>query len=198
MLPDFPKFKEKVMDKLQEYLFQAQAKYTGFLERAPIVKLFEGRKGVLVREDGSVDDSEFEPIQARIEIDIREIGKMTPQDVIKKFDDMAKEMARQASENFFSKLNKIVDEAGTKISAEGRPFSVELYLAMLEKVFIPFDDKLNPILPVPIIHPTHEKNVKEAFEKLENDKEIKAKYDAIIARKREQWLAEESARELVG
>ena len=186
------------MDRLQEYLIQAQAKYAGFLEKGHMVMLFEGKKGILVREDGSVDDDEPEPIQARIEINISEIEQMTPQDMIKKFDDMAKEMARQASANFFGKLNKLVEEAGTKISAGGKPFSVELYLAMLDKVFIPFDEKMNPTLPVPIIHPTHEKNIKEAFEKLENDKEIKAKYDAIIARKREQWLVGESARELVG
>lgn len=97
------------MAKLQEYLMEAQARYSSFMARVPMVKLFEGRKGILVREDGSIDDSEPEPIQARIEINIGEIEKMTPQDVIKKFDDMAKEMGRQATQNFLAKLNEIVE-----------------------------------------------------------------------------------------
>ena len=186
------------MAKLQEYLMTAQERYSPFMARVPRVLMFEGRKGILIREDGSIDDSEPEPIQARIEINIGEIEKMTPQDVIKKFDDMAKEMGRQATQNFLAKLNKIVEEVGNVLSAKGKPISVDLYLAMLERIEIPFDENLQPILPVLYTHPNHEKNITDVFEKLEKDEVVKARYEKIIAKKREQWLASESNRELVG
>src|SRR3989338_3316575 len=86
-------------------------------------------------------------------------------------------------------MNNIIDESGNSINANGAKFSVELFLQCLEKIELDFTPGGTPQFPTLIMHPDMQKLAYEELNRIENNPEIKKKHDAILQRKRSEWIA---------
>ena len=191
MFPDFLKTKEKLQKMLNQEMKKARLFHMGPLANVRESMIFEGNKTVVIREDSSIEETNLEQITARLEIKFEEVEKMSPEMVLDKINGIAEEMAAKTLELFLQRLAKITDETGNVVSADGEPFSIDLFLQLLETIEIDFDEAGNPsglsFLPLT-----------SSISKTISQAEADPRYQAIIKRKREEWYAREGNRKLVG
>lgn len=88
-------------------------------------------------------------------------------------------------------IKNITDFTGNVIDAQGKPFSFDLCLDMLEKLESRFDNEGNPILPS-IIRGSELLEIKD----MKKTKEQEDRYNQIIDAKRKQYYAKKRNRRL--
>ena len=188
MLPDFLKVKGK-LQKMHGYVMKhAHLSHLGPLVAIRESVVFEGNKTTIIREDGSVGETEFAEITAELQVNFAEVEEMTHEMVLHKIDEVAKEMAEEIERSIYEELNRITDETGNVISDDGKPFSIEMLFEMLEKMDLDFDEAGNPsgtrFVPPPKLPAA--------------DPETARRYQALMDQKREEWRVRENNRKLVG
>ena len=198
MFPDFLKTKEKLKKMLDQEMEKARLFHMGPLAVVPESRIFEGAKTVVERADDSVDEENLEYITVKIEVKFEEVEKMNHSMVLDKINKATEEMAAKMAKLFYEQLSKSADEVGNVISANGEPFSIDLFFEMIEKMHIDFDEAGNPIQLMstvsPKLYPSIAKTIAQAKADSGNDR----RFQTIIERKREEWRVRENRRELVG
>ena len=198
MFPDFLKTKEKLQKMLYYKMMQTHLTYMGPLADVPVSMIFEGNKTVIIREDGSSEEKNLEEITAELQVKFEEVEKMSHEMVLDKINGVTEEMVGKFKKSFYEGLKKLSDETGNVVSADGEPFSMDLFFEALEKIDIDFDEAGNPsglaFVAGPKLYPSVAKVIAQAKTDPENDR----RYKTIIERKREEWRARESNRKLVG
>lgn len=198
MLPDFINTKEKIQ-KLHSYMMEhALPSHMGPLADVPVSIIFEGNKTVVVREDGSVEEKNLEEATAELAVRLEEVENMTTEMVFEKINRVTEEMAGKLKQSFYKELSRTATEVGNVISVEGKPFSIDMFFEMLEKMDIDFDDAGNPGKIICPVNPKLWPSVAKVISQAQEDPETDRRYKAIMERKREEWRARESNRKLVG
>ena len=198
MFPDFLKTKEKLQTMLYYEMMKAHLTHLEPLADLPVSIIFEGNKTVIIREDGSSEEKNREEIAAELQVKFEEVEKMSHEMVLDKINSVTEEMAGKFKKSFYEGLKKLSDETGNVVSADGKPFSMDLFFEALEKIDIDFDEAGNPsglaFVAGPKLFPSIAKTISQAEADTENDR----RYEAIIERKRAEWRVRESNRKLVG
>lgn len=198
MLPDFLKVKGK-LQKMHDYVMKhAHLSHLGPLASIRELMVFEGNKTIIIREDGSVEEIGFEEITAELQVNFAEVETMTHEMVLDKINRPAKEIAGKKAKFAYEQIGKAAEEAGNVVSADGKPFSIEMLFEMLEKMDLDFDEAGNPsgtgFVPPPKLFPAIAKVISQA----EADPETARRYQALMDQKREEWRVRENNRKLVG
>jgi hypothetical protein len=94
---------------------------------------------------------------------------------------------------------EVAERVGTKIDAEGQPFSAELYFKMLEAVQIDFDSNGRPDISGTrlVVHPEQAERMRQLFMQWERDDAFQERYRQVMLKKREEWRDRQSNRRLV-
>jgi hypothetical protein len=190
MLPDFPSLR-KTLDDLAILRIHASTR-----EHWPILKSFRSRtqhEGV----DHSFHQEGFGTIvqvpqthQAEFKVSISEVPELTGDKLFRKLDEIAADMARQASSQFYSRLTEDSEKVGNAFNAEGKLISQELALQMFERV----DWTPESIF---LAHPTMAEAMGKQWLEWEKDRGFMKRFNAIISRKKEEWRDREGNRRLV-
>jgi hypothetical protein len=191
MLPDFPSLR-KTLDDAAFLRIHASTR-----EQWPILKSIRGitqHEGVdhSFRQEGFgtiVQGSEMH--QVRVEIKLAEVPHLVGDNLARKLDEIAADMARQASVQFYSRLAEDSEKVGNAFNAGGKPISQELALQMLERV------EWTP-QSVFLAHPTTAEAMGKQWREWEKDRAFMKKYNELMSRKKEEWRDRESNRKLVG
>lgn len=190
MLPDFPKVKGK-LQKMHDYVMKhAHLSHLGPLASIRELMVFEGNKTIIIREDGSVEEIGFEEITAELQVNFAEVETMTHEMVLDRINRPAKEIAEKKAKFAYEQIGKAAEEAGNVVSADGKPFSIDLLLEFLEKMEIDFDEAGNSSRLALVAHPSIVKVMSQA--------EIDPRYQELMERKKEEWRVRENNRKLVG
>ena len=140
MLPDFIKVKDK-LQKLHAYIMEQNLSFhMRPFDHVPTSIIFEGNKTVVIREDGSVEQENLVENRVEIRVDLAEVEEMTPEMVLDRINCAAIEMAGKMKKSVYEQIEKSAEEVGNVLSAEGKPFSIDMYFEMLEKIEIDFDE----------------------------------------------------------
>jgi hypothetical protein len=198
MLPDFPKAKQKVLNRVMNRFRSRTKSQTGPFNEAPAKKIFEGHRWRIERPDGTFEDNELEEQAVDMKITPEEIEKISPEQILEKFDDAADEMARQLSGKFINDLKRITQETGNVVNGKSQPFSMEKFFEILEKIEIEFRPDGEPELPTIVAGPRQVQRIRKVFAQAEKDRRYKDRYHEIIEKKRQIWRARENTRKLVG
>ncbi len=198
MLPDFLKTKEKLVKILFHIFHQDRLTHLGPIANVPVSLTFEGSKTVLIREDGSVEEKDFKKASAELPIDLSEFENMNDEIVSNKINEVAEEIAGQQVKSFYEVIDKATEEVGNVVSADGQPFSMDMFFEGLEKIDIDFDEEGNPSELMCPVNPKLFPSVKRVIEDAKSDPEIDKRFKAIMERKKEEWRVRESNRKLVG
>lgn len=198
MLPDYPIQKERLKKVLINRMKKVQTDYAPHLAQVPRIRIFEGDRWVFERADGTVSESRFQKMESQIKINLRELEDISPEDILKKIDVCAEEIARQQWKLFHEKVDAATKSAGTVVDGQGRPFSVDLLLELLEKIEMDFDPTGEPDLPTIFAGPKLAEAIKKALPQLKSNPVHKRRFEEIISKKREDWRARQSSRKLVG
>ena len=198
MLPDFLKVKEKLELMLYYVFNQDHLTHLGPVANVPVSLVFEGNKTILIREDGSVEEMDPKLATAKLEVNTSEFEKMNDEIVFNKINDVAENIAEQQAKSFYEVVGKAAEEVGNVVSADGEPFSMDLFFEGLQKIDVDFDESGNPIGLAVAMSPKLYQSAAKVFEKAKNDPEMDKRFDAIMERKKEEWRVRESNRKLVG
>ncbi len=99
-------------------------------------------------------------------------------------DDAAEHGLRTIMPRLFEYMGRLSEAAGTSIDAKGRPPSHELFLEVIEKMDIEFDDEGKPLMPTFVVNP----EMAEALRKLPPPTpEQEMKHQHLMQRKRQEY-----------
>ena len=160
--------------------------------------MFEGRVNTIIRPDGSEDPTSMNEGHAALSVPLDELNEFGLQQLLDRLDEIAKEMARQRSEYFFATIRDSSKKVGITIDAHGQPLTPDLFLRMIDTLWINFNADGTAQMPTLVIGPSSQDSVKGAIQQLENSPELKKKFNDIMIKKREEWNAREADRILVG
>jgi hypothetical protein len=197
MIPDFPKEKEKLMELWNKYLQKKISENLGFLGTLPQYRNYEGDQWKLSRDDGSVEVKDYDHIQGLLDINIEEVPDLSPEKIRLKLDNLANEIATQISKNTYAELSRVTTLYGNEIDAKNKPFSKDLFLEMIEKVALDFDQNGDLIQPAMVVDPVFWEKNKEEIMSWERDEGFVQQHDQLIAKKKEEWIDRENNRKLV-
>lgn len=200
MLPDFPTSKRDLSQLLDLRLRRSVRQRSVLATLATSIVQHEGSVMAydqLTREGKRIVTGAYEKAEAGIMIPIEEIPDLTGDNLNKKIDEIAEDIAKQTSQKGFKKIHETLDEAGTGVDAEGQPLTPELFLKSLEGMEMNFDpETLEPTFSI-VIHPSMKPSMEKLKDQMENNPEYKAKYEALLTKKREAWRDREGHRRLV-
>ena len=198
MLPDFPKMKEKLKKVIISEMKKAQSRHLGALANAPVSRMFEGDKSIIVRADGSTSDMSPQEIEVELVIDLAEIEGMSHEMILNRINTMAEEMAEKQAKLSYEVIGKAAEEVGNVIDADGKTFSIDMFFQALEKIDRDFDEAGNPSELAWTVSPKLFPSIAKIIEQAKTDPEIDERFKALMERKREEWRVRENNRELVG
>jgi len=197
MIPDFPDEKEKLMQLWNKYLQKKISENLGFLGTLPQYRNYEGDQWKLSREDGSVEVIDYDHIQGLLDINVDEVPDLTPEKIRQKLDNLANEIAAQMSKNTYAEISRVTKLSGNEIDAKNKPFSKELFLELIEKVVLDFDQNGDLNQPTMVMDPVFWEKNKDKIMAWEKDEEFVRKHEQLIAKKKEEWIDRENNRKLV-
>jgi hypothetical protein len=196
MLPDFPYIKEKFLEEAGRYL-RTLVRNEPLLSQIKIVHHFEGNIMSVMTEDGGTDASEYKEFSANYSVDIGEIIEKGPMLVLENASKVAEEMKKKQSELLFKKIGDVTRKAGTDVDSKGKPFSHELFLESIKKIWIDFDKDGTPHLPTVLVSPELGAKLRTLLPEWEKNAEYERQFNEVIEQKRKEWNARESNRKLV-
>jgi hypothetical protein len=200
MLPDFPNSKRELDQLIALRLRRSIRERNVIATLATTIVQHEGNLMAydqLTKEGKRIVTGGYEKAEAGVTIPLEEIPNLTGDNLNKKIDEIAEDIAKQASQRGFQKIDEALTEAGAGVDAAGGPMTPELYLEGLEKMEMSFDtETLQPTFTI-VIHPAMMPSMEKLKDQMENNPEYKARYEALMERKREEWRDRESHRRLV-
>ena len=153
MLPDNPSLKKEIAEVLQIVFQKRVEHYTIGMRDVPKTRIFEGKGMLIRRKTGEEDETSFMSSEVAFEIKMDEIPEMSVNELLRRIDEAAREMAEKMESGFFRAISGILDKKGQTVQQKGEPLSAKSILNVLEKIFIPFNDDGNPEMPTIFMHP---------------------------------------------
>ena len=195
MVPDFSKTKSEISKLLS---LRLRVKTTQLSVLASLARPIVQHEGTIhsYPQEGFGNISEgFEQFQVPIKLTVEEMKHLTGNKLAEKMDAMAEEMARKTSEHGYRVLDRVTAKAGNVLDAGGEAFSKDHYLSMLEKIEMSFKPDGQPDFVI-VAHPQMAEALSRIWPVWEKDSDFMAQYNALLSRKREDWLDRESNRKL--
>lgn len=105
--------------------------------------------------------------------------------------EMAEQHLNHFAKHFFERMSMMVEKGGTTFDARGRPFTFDLMLEVLEAMPVTFDEDGKANLTLVVAPETF-----QAAAKSRPTPEQQARFDAILAKKKETYDASRRTRRL--
>jgi len=198
MLPDLPKLKNDLMAMFSEYLRNQVNRNLGFLAEVPKHSMPEGNKLLVLRSDGSSEESDLFDSHSEIEFEREEMKKLDIFKIKYLLDKMAFNMATQIKEKSLKGIIKTLGENRNIGTCSIKDFNESHILKMFEDIQIDFYENGEPHKLEFIFPESMREKVIEISEKINSDPEIKKKHDELMNKKRKEWIDRETSRKLVG
>jgi hypothetical protein len=157
----------------------------------------EGRAMKITRADQSESTSGMELLAVDLEIKFDEIENLTLQKAIEKHDAIIADMVRKQTHFIRERMSSEIPESQT-LDAKGRKLDAQVVIDMLEKMQIEFYPDGTPqeiFLDGPLFTP---ERMAVVYKELENNPELKRKFNEMMEMKKEEWHDREAVRKLVG
>jgi hypothetical protein len=195
VLPDFINIKKELSQARSSAISSLG---DPIMSKIPAYRQHEGDRFSIFREDGSQDTSDQKLIRSEpITIDLKDVHSRGEQAIYESIA-IARQQLTQASKRLLSE--KLEEAPIPSMDAAGRSFTAELYLEMLEPMFLNFDEEgrwnhldfwqENP-------NPRLLAKVDSELKRFESEPELRDQLETLLARKRQEWNDREANRKLV-
>ena len=196
MLPDFPKIKKKHGEAINKYLKDLIHQDPLFLG-IRVEHHFEGSRMSYKTVEGEPNETEYQAASSEFQIKKEDVIAKGAMAYVENLRDAAEEMKRQKAGYLFEKMKEVTDKTGNVVNGKGQPFSFELFVEMIKKIWIDFDEDGKPIMPTMVVSPELGEKLRVILPEWEKKPEYKKIIDDIIEKKRKEWNDRESHRKLV-
>ena len=190
MFQDWPEEKSKALKVTLDAVRRATNANAPVVEMVTHFTISEGHAVVLIAPDGTRTDMPLEQHQAMAEIS-REQMLRDPLVPVHAVRQLGESFGQQLDKEFIDLLRKASPSAGGMISGESPEEFMKGVLERLEEMDLSFDDGDSGLAFV--MHP----EMAEKLAAMPEDPEFKSQFDAVMERKRNEWLRRESNRRLV-
>jgi len=197
MLPDFPRVKRKIAKDLTAYLRRKVRNSDPFIRQIRVQEIHEGHRQIMRTYEGIIDETKFHDIGSEFTVPKEEIIEEGPEALMKHIDKLAEDILGQQGRIMFQKMHEITSITGNIAGSPNTPFGPDLLLEALSKIAVEFDENGQPANLMVVMHPDLWNKIKDKVPEWEADPEFKKKYDAIIEKKKREWLDRENHRKLV-
>lgn len=200
MLPDFPKTRREIYQKLR---LRMDLSVQGKSPLRALGSRITQHEGTLHSYEQSTDTGirsvteGLQEVAVPIEVKIDEIPDLLGEKLFARIEAIAEEAARQVSQITFRKMDEVTREAGMAVDAAGSPPTQEIWLKMFEKMEIDFDPKTGKPEVTIVMHPVMAQAMQKLWVEWEKDSGFMRQYNELLAQKREEWRDRESRRKLV-
>jgi hypothetical protein len=196
MLPDFPKIKKKHVEAINKYLKEL-INQDPLFSGIRVEHHFEGSRMSYKTVDGEPNETEYQAASSEFQIKKEDVIAKGAMAYVENLRDAAEEMKRQKAGYLFEKMKEVTDKTGNVVNGKGQPFSFELFVEMIKKIWIDFDEDGKPIMPTVVVSPELGEKLRVILPEWEKKPEYKKIIDDIIEEKRKEWNDRESHRKLV-
>lgn len=194
MLPDFPEAKKK----LEKYFERILDSGSGIHSLIGIRKMVEGDENVMIDSSGVKSKPKRHEVSSTISLRDEEIEKMTFDNLVEVVTKCAYEINRQKLENIIKTIDEITQKCGTAIDCHGKELSPELLIECFESVEVEFNRDGKPKWPTLVAHPETCQKMKQIFDQIESDPNLRKRMDQLVKKKWNEWRDRENYRKLVG
>lgn len=198
MLPDLPNLKSEIQKILDLYLAKQINIRLGFIGESPKQIIHEGNRTRVIREDGSVEETELQMASAEITLNIDDIPFFTPEKRLSMINETADKMAKNMSTMLLESLQGTLEKAGRVIDQKGKPLDADAIFSLFEFTQIDFDRAGMHVPFSLVLSPELFEKAAQTLERIKSDPKLRERYEEIMLKKRMEWLDREAARKLVG
>jgi len=198
MLPDFPSLKKSVAKGVNRYMRHRRKVHGHMFNEIPQRQIFEGDRTAVERPHEARDESKMVRLSAEMTVDIDELHAMSLEQVLRRYDEMVKDLVGQQIKHFFELMNTVTEKTGNVVDAKGQRLTPELFFEMLEKIQIDFNSDGSPNMPTILISPSQQDDVRAAQEQFESDPALRQRYENLMKSKFGEWGARQAIRTLAG
>ncbi len=195
MLPDFPKAKTLIVKRQLKRFGDVHSQVLGGFTEVPQAPMHEGHRFGLVREDGKLDEMKWKKIQVCRKVKLDDLENWTDERICAHYEGMAAEFAYEQKKMALDEIASATESVGNSIAGG---ITSETILKLYEKIQLDFQPDGEHVELFFSGSPEACTAFKKAREQLEIDPELRARFEAVIQGKRNEWRERESARKLVG
>lgn len=110
---------------------------------------------------------------------------------------VASDMASLLEQTFQANFERVTAEVGNAVDAKGAPMTLELYLDMLERIEIEFNQFGFPKMPTLAGSASTLETLRKEFDRFRTSAVLRDRANAVLRKKLEEWRDRESRRRLV-
>lgn len=193
MLPDFPLAKEVFWKHLHQAMrnFMHSRGVLAVIKEKPV---HEGNSTSIKQSGQAARTQSPQMLAQELHIDRERLIVDGPGYIVELFAEASVTTQRDATKMVYDQIDFTCKDAGTTLDAGGKPLDLDMYLQLLEKMEIDFDQQGNAHLPTLV---TSSVEIVRRVQTWSDEPESKAKIDALLEKKRTEWRDRESNRKLV-
>lgn len=197
MLPDYPQTKQLIAKAFGERLELARQQRLGIFSEVRVTKLHEGARCLMHREDGSTADIGMENLSASSTVKSPDPSKPLSANQVRELaESLGKGMAEEQIRMMIGGIDQAAEEVGNVTTPGAR--MVEQIIESTELVELDFDSTGRPVRQVAMFGSEEMvARFHEAMKEIENDPELRRRYEAARSRQWEKWCDRENSRKLV-
>ena len=198
MFPDFAKAKARAERDLVRAIVRQVPIVAPLLKGVASVRQHEGRESHLTRADNSKSTTKPRHAQFPLTFSREELKRPDLSIVRQKLVDLAQQMGEHQTKRMLEVVKEAADEVGNVVHTNGE-LTQDKFLDVFRAVEMEFDPMTMKLLPgfQFVMHPDLAARVVPKVQEWERDPEFNAKYERIMATKREEWRDREASRKLV-
>jgi hypothetical protein len=196
-LPQYRQLKAQLERWFLDLLRHSARQQLGPFAESPRLIQHEGDRHSYNTVNGDERTADYQELAVEVRFAKSDILRMTLEDVLKFLTENGRELGAKEAEFHFGRLNAIMKEAGNVVDGQGRPITFDLYLEMLEKLHIAFDDFGNPRIPTIVVAPHLTQRVEEMLQEAAADEGARVRFETVMEQKRKEWDEEQNRRKLV-
>lgn len=194
-LPNYPALKQEISNLLFLILSQGREQEMEVFQGVPIVIHHEGNESDFQTVEGVIKDTPMKEFSIEMSVQFSELPHLKHQEIVNLLFAEGSKLGESIGKNMFSTLREEISGTGNIVHSKDGSFSIGLFLEMLEKVQIDFDDFGKPIMPSLIVNPKQREFIEKTLnEATDNETD---RYKHIMLKKEQEWNARESNRKLV-
>jgi hypothetical protein len=197
MLPDVREVKRRVAGRLARGVQEAGLRHAPLLAEIQSYHQVEGNRFSCETHDGDIQYQEFKPLRTPVNTKVLPSPIEQESEIVQKLDAAAQDIAKQHMQLLFTTISESSERVGTAYHAGGRPFDMGMFLDVIERMQVDFDDRGRPKLPTIVMHPDQLKAIGPKLAEWDKDRALQARWEQVLAKKKEEWRDREGRRKLV-
>ena len=197
MLPDFTRVKTRVNQNLLREVRRKIPDVAPLMRGMATFRQHEGRGATIVRADESEDPLDYKSVSYESALNREEMKQFDPKAAVERVIEFAYQIGQAQTQELLKAAGKAADSVGNVVRIQGE-LTPDKYLELYRKIEIDFDPKTLQPKPgfVCSMPPDMADSVIPKVKEWKKDPAFKAKYEQIMAVKREEWRDREANRKL--